>query len=99
MRRLRNWREEVKRYGDDGVDREELNPFVPVGLSIHHQVGKDGHAEDDREHLERREKQIERMAERIGEEDQQRRNEKGDLYAGLHGDVERRVHLVARREK
>src|ERR1700682_2597986 len=63
--RSRARRQEVQRHGDDGVDRQELDPLVPVRLAVHHQVGHDGHRQPDGKDLEWSEEQIERMAERI----------------------------------
>src|SRR5207237_117397 len=54
-------RQEVERYGDDRVDGQELDSFVPVRLSIHDQIGEDRNGERAGQNLEGREEQIERM--------------------------------------
>src|SRR5438477_413202 len=86
---------EVEADSEHGVDGHEEGAFQPVRLAVERDDGGGEHREPDRRRLEAREGKVHRRAEDDTGEDQDGRDEQGDLLGGLPGDAERDVHLAA----
>jgi hypothetical protein len=92
--RLRQIKEENPQ---NHIDREKLDPFDPVRLAVSADLKQDVNRGHDGDYFRHREFEVHRSAEKIGEKNQQGRDEKRDLQTGSDRDADRQVHLVFHR--
>jgi len=91
--------DEKERKTKHGVDGEELETFEPGGFAaLGDLVSDDDGQEDGAEFKAVKDQRHGEWANNETGENEDRRNEQGDLCAGTDGDVDRDVHLVARGE-
>src|SRR5271169_755553 len=91
---LRRAREEIEQDPDQAVKNRHLHAAEPVGLAVLRDLADDQHAAEDCRHLGSREENVDRIAEKRRDNDQDGNDKEGDLSGGAYADLKREVHLV-----
>src|SRR5271166_444352 len=86
--------EEIEQDPDQAVKNQHLHAAEPVGLAVLRDLADDQHAAEDCRHLGSREENVDRIAEKRRDDDQDGNDKEGDLSGGAYADREREVHLV-----